>query len=264
MMSRKIKNRIANIFGRFHITSLLNIINNKYGGFILSYHTPMPEIVNIHLNKLEKLQAISLNEMIDRLEKGHSTKGCYTVTVDDGVASTTNSLSKIAIDRNIPITFFLPTSFIDSGKAYWFYRLAGLFENINFGMIKYKNTDYNLKNVQLKTKLSNMIFLDYLKLHFTVAESKTDKFIEECVANDIIQSHVRLGPHPISWEEVSQLATNRLISFESHTVNHPNLSVLTDKEIEYEIIESMKRIEHFTKKNVNISVILLEIRIQLD
>ena len=49
--------------------------------------------------------------------------------------------------------------------------------------------------------------------------------------------------HGLSWEEVKEMDTDRLISFGSHTINHEILSRLPETQLPAEIIDSKEVIE---------------------
>lgn len=245
---KKISMQLAQIAGRPPITSIFNAINNKYGGFILAYHNPLPQSVESHFKAMKGLKAVLLDEIVSRIKKGYSTKGLYAVTVDDGIGIAVRNLSKIAKKKNIPITFYLPTAYLDSGKAYWFHRLEDIFKKTISGVINYKGTDFDFSCLKAKEMLLKLTLYSFLKLQPSEAEVRTDEFIEKCVINGIIDADICLGQSPISWDEVRQFSGDKLISFESHSVRHSNLAVLSEKEIELELVESINKIEHFTGK----------------
>lgn len=243
VIRKKIQNISSWFLGRSPIISLLNLLNDKYGGFILAYHNPSIETVLMHLKVLSTLKVVPLDEIVDRVKKGNSTRGIFAITVDDGVGTTIRNLSMVVKDLQMPITFFLPTSYINTGKQYWFQRLFALFKTIHSGKIIYSATEYNLEKVKDKKILLNLIYNELFNLHPIKAEEMCQTFIENSVSLSIIDSNMRLGPAPISWEEVSRFAIDELISFEPHSVNHPNFSVLSVQEIESEILDSKRRIE---------------------
>lgn len=55
----------------------------------------------------------------------------------------------------------------------------------------------------------------------------------------------------LSWAQIKQMDASGLISFEAHSVNHPNLTALTPDQVKYQITESKKVLEAQLGKPVN-------------
>ena len=103
----------------------LDRMNGRRGGVILVFHETTPEILQRQLDQIaQRYTFISLDAFVDRLIAGKSTTGVCAITFDDGIGSVTETASALAITRGWPMTFYLPTRYLDTGEAYWFFELG--------------------------------------------------------------------------------------------------------------------------------------------
>jgi peptidoglycan/xylan/chitin deacetylase (PgdA/CDA1 family) len=58
------------------------------------------------------------------------------------------------------------------------------------------------------------------------------------------------GPY-IDWDQIKEMDKTGLISFQAHTVTHPDLTKLTDEKLKWEIEESKIMLQNFLGKPVN-------------
>tara|TARA_Y100000590_G_scaffold261313_1_gene293389 strand:- start:1617 stop:2342 length:726 start_codon:yes stop_codon:yes gene_type:complete len=101
------------------IPGVFNLINSlfkkKSNGFICCWHDLSAEIFQSHIEALQPNKPIPLDELTERLKSGKSTSGCYALTFDDGVGSTVRDISNKCIQKGWPVTFYLPTQYLDEG-----------------------------------------------------------------------------------------------------------------------------------------------------
>lgn len=55
----------------------------------------------------------------------------------------------------------------------------------------------------------------------------------------------------MSWAQIKEIDSSGLVSFQAHSVSHPNLVSLSDKDLQYQITESKKVLEGQLGKTVN-------------
>ena len=101
------------------IPGFFNLINSSFkkesNGFICCWHDLSAEIFQNHVEALQPNRPIPLKELIERFKSGKSTSGCFALTFDDGVGSTVRDISKKCIEKGWPVTFYLPTQYLDKG-----------------------------------------------------------------------------------------------------------------------------------------------------
>ncbi len=92
-----------------------SVFKKKSDGFICCWHDLSAEIFQNQVEALLPNKPIPLDELIERFKSGKSTSGCFALTFDDGVGSTVRNISKKCIEKNWPVTFYLPTQYLDGG-----------------------------------------------------------------------------------------------------------------------------------------------------
>ena len=123
MKLKLIKNILSyplNLPGVFRFTE--SVFSNKNSGFICCWHDLSAAIFKKQVESLRPIEPIPLEDLIQRFKEGKSTKGCCALTFDDGVGSTVNEISKECITNNWPVTFYLPTDYVE-GKVLPFQKI---------------------------------------------------------------------------------------------------------------------------------------------
>jgi len=92
-----------------------SILKKKSEGFICCWHDLSAKIFQNHVEALQPNKPIPLEELINRFRSGQSTSGCFAITFDDGVGTTVRDISKKCIEKGWPVTFYLPTKYLDEG-----------------------------------------------------------------------------------------------------------------------------------------------------
>lgn len=59
------------------------------------------------------------------------------------------------------------------------------------------------------------------------------------------------GGYYMNWDQIKEIQSSGLVTFESHSITHPNLASLNDKELQRQLIESKKTLEAQTGYPVN-------------
>ena len=251
-MQKKFKNYLSFPFNSslvFKATETL--LNKSPGGYILSFHDLSSEVFSSHVESLKPAIPVSLNELIDRYKLGKSIKNCFAITFDDGVRSTIKNNWKICMKNNWPVTFYIPTNYIN-GDNLPFQKielLESLLKNENYKLPKILNstTERILNKKNLINYLNEII---YVKNNQEVEEI-LNYFLKILQTNYGLEYNKDLMPKAISWEEIKQISKNELASFQSHSLSHTACSGLSEQELENEMLNSKRIIEDCTGKNVN-------------
>ncbi|MCC6721088.1 MAG: polysaccharide deacetylase family protein [Bacteroidia bacterium] len=231
-------NNIAYLFDK--------IIGNYKGGFIIAYHDISLSRFNEHQQLLSKLEAIPLFELLKRNRDGHTTKGLYSITIDDAYEKTILPISQ---NIKVPITIFVQTDFVkgiipDFIKFYIYQNLS------NLDIVK--NEYFNKLSISLKQFISEMHLILYTKRtsEFNKFCNQYDEFLRnnQLISENLIKSHLPC----IDSFQIKKLSKNELISFESHGKTHQPVSILTKDELENELISSINEITKLTGKSSKI------------
>jgi peptidoglycan/xylan/chitin deacetylase (PgdA/CDA1 family) len=237
-----------NLPGVFRFTE--SVFSNKNSGFICCWHDLSAEIFKKQVESLHPIEPIPLEDLIQRFKAGKSTKGCCALTLDDGVGLTVNDISKECITNNWPVTFYLPTDYVE-GKVLPFqkikfinkYLLSKEYEAAIFSKYFEKK---KIKKIEIIKTLNNLIYFEN-----AIEINKIINFF----INNIDESKKKLliteSPKPVLWNEVEKLSKQECISFQSHGISHTAVSSLNENEIEFEMKKSRKTIESHTNKKVH-------------
>jgi peptidoglycan/xylan/chitin deacetylase (PgdA/CDA1 family) len=248
--SKIIKNIMAMPFINNNIYKLVELISsNISGGFILCWHDLSAKVFKSQVESLLPLKPISLDELINRYKSGKSTKGCFAITFDDGVGKTVKDISNICDQMDWPVTFYLPTAYLNGDPLpYQKLMLIKKYLPSNDYLIPREYIDH--KNYVIN-KL-NLIKFIQTKLYtesFKVVTKILDHYLGLISSVDKKSLHNEF-PKAITWIEVKELSHNNLLSFQSHGITHTAVSVLSESEIEYEMVKSKNIIEQHTEKRV--------------
>jgi peptidoglycan/xylan/chitin deacetylase (PgdA/CDA1 family) len=229
--------------------SILRRLMSRFsGGFAIALHDMPPERLAAFIDAFWPARPVPLQELVTRSKQGKPSAGLFAITVDDGVGDNVRALAQIFRARGWPATFYLPTDYIDTGRLMpfqWWRRLKPLLPR---------------KKLQLKSgpvDLSNPVELDAFskKVQAMWRRERPDAYLPlttelvEIISRETGMSADELqtaDDAPIPWAEVARLSRDELIRFESHSVSHTAMSVLTEEELVFEMGRSQKIVEEHT------------------
>jgi poly-beta-1,6-N-acetyl-D-glucosamine N-deacetylase len=164
---------------------------------------------------------ISCDQLIDILNKKiHCPKGAVWISLDDGWKENIENVVPLAQELNIPVTIFIYTSAIETGEFWW----EKLNRHANTLPEKYRDLK---KVMQLPEENRQQIL--------TMIDTK------------IPNLHQR---DAMTLEDIRYISAMPQITLGSHTDTHPLFRNCTDGQIDYELRESKRKLESWTKKAV--------------
>lgn len=192
----------------------------------------------------ESLNPVSLRDIIAHLDgKAPLPAAAVAVTFDDGFSDTYRYAFPILKRYSIPATVFVSTGYVDSGEPFWFELAAYLAFNVEPGSLEIEGcgTAFPSGNSAEERTRSLRRLHEILK---SLPNGRRNEIISGWAQRFSSQiAHDALGHgRPISWDQVGEMARAG-IDFGSHTVTHPNLTQLTDQELEWELAESKRVLE---------------------
>jgi len=222
------------------------LFGQLWGGFVLAFHDLTGERFRELIECLAPNESVHLSELVDRVHEGRSTKGIFAITVDDGVGDTVRALSAVARDRHWPITFFLPTGYLDASDGMpfqWLRRIVACLPPVQLelraGFIDL-STDWARRDFERRVTA---------RMH-TQSPGAYAELIDDLVTHAIAQGWLSrehdAPPAPIPWEEVTTLSAHPAIRFESHGVTHTAAAALAPDQLDRELRESQERVQAHT------------------
>lgn len=216
------------------------------GGMILALHDVPVDRFASHVEAIGVRGLVSLDELIDRVAAGTSTTGLYAITFDDGVGDVTRRTADLARRRGWPVTFYIPTAYLDDPSALTFQLWARIQALLPRTTVRLSTGPIDFGDAAARRRF---IAGTTAKMY----SQREETFVP--MLRELAEALVRHGhatetdlhrPPPITWNEVAELARDPLLQFESHGMTHRPVSALTDAEVEHEARESQRRLADAT------------------
>jgi peptidoglycan/xylan/chitin deacetylase (PgdA/CDA1 family) len=217
-----------------------------FGGFILAFHDIAGQRFSDLIECLAPNQAVPLSELVDRLRQGKSTTGIFAITVDDGVGDTVRTLGAVARDRHWPITFFLPTSYLDGSKGMAFQRLRRIVARVPSVRLALRSGLVDLSTGTARRDFERRVTACMYTRPLAEYADVIDELVSHAETLGWLSPQDDAPPAPITWQEVTTLSAHPAISFESHGVTHVAAAALSRDELDGELRASQERIEAHT------------------
>lgn len=194
------------------------------------------------------LSILSLQELILRLRSDKDISGCCALTFDDGWVDNYQHVFPVIQKYQVPITVFLATGFIGTGKWFWSDEVASCLsliykEKVDIGI--FSGTLKKLffqsgvcEKKELEAVIDNCV--ERLKRYPSRQRQNLLQELNLVCRKDEIQYPRCL----MNWSEIREMAASGLVEFGSHTVNHMLLDQISPKQALIEIVDSKNQIEH--------------------
>ena len=190
------------------------------------FHNPNKKLFKKCIQWLEKsgYVFISSKQLVDIIKnKNTPPKGALWISFDDGWLGNIQNVVPIIIEKNIPVTFFLTTDPIKNNGVFWW--------------------TYVMK---FRKYLPDIYRSDIRKLwHVDECERKqVVEYLENNFANSIKRESMTI-------QDVRYLSSLPQITIGSHTVHHVITPNCSDKELDFEIMNSKITLENWINKKIN-------------
>jgi len=218
-----------------------------------------PEIFEKQIIFLKKHFEIVDLGFLNKVKAGPGNgKDLVVLTFDDGYRDNYEHAFPVLRKYRVPATVFLATGYIGTGRLLWFNKLAWIlytgslpdanaFAENDIGANLYEDiVEFFAADAERRVLLLRSMAAGLKDL----LPEKRDGFLDGLSRAFKVKAWPGKENRPmLSWEEVREMSEHN-ISFGSHTVSHPVLSFLSEREGRLEICESKKVIEEKTQKPV--------------
>ena len=188
--------------------------------------------VLVHLGK--KYKFVNADQLYENI---HSTGLCH-ITFDDGHRSFFENAYPVLYELQIPATLFVSPKVIEEETNYWFQSVRKL-NNNDFHQYVCKKVSYRFSNP----------ITDYSV--YSILKSIPVKIILELIENYESENRIKEEPYMnITKEQLIELNNSGLVEIGSHTNNHPILANESDNMLEWEIKDSIERLEKLIGKDI--------------
>ena len=175
----------------------------------------------------------------------------FAITFDDGFANNYTVACPILERFNLPATFYVTTSFLNSHQPSWIDAIEIALENTEFSRLC---LDFLGGEFSIRTDLEKRALLNSLR-----ATLKTSTHIDPLEASAAICESLRVDvsahldeelDRKLEEEEVVAISSHSLFEVGGHSHTHRVLSNLSQELLEYEIAESIKILSSITGQPV--------------
>lgn len=184
---------------------------------------------------------ITFNDLIDSLNGIKKLPANpVIVSFDDGFDDNYRNAFPILKKYSVPATIFLATNYIGKPMTFWFDRVVYNLRNAEeLDLSSYKGP--NIRNFAQDPEKNITTVLKFLK---KIPDSQRIEILDtiENRYGDEYPEHGFKDSRPMTWDQVREMA-NSGIEFGSHTLSHPILSKLDDRQLESELSDSRRIIE---------------------
>lgn len=215
-------------------------------------HLLKKEFIQV-LNDLNKKgNCMSLDQVCDTIKNKRNFKDySYSITFDDGFYNNYKIAAPILKKRKLYATFYLTTSFIDKNETSWIDKIEHMIEKLKIKKtINIFNKKFNIDN----TKKEKINFLNSIRYYAKKDNTNFNKLVliikKQLGFNYKLNNLNNILDKKMNWSQVRKLNKCEYFTVGGHTVNHPILSFLNDREAKKEIYNSINAIEKKTKIKV--------------
>lgn len=249
-----LKNAGARIFKKFYAGK----------GQILMFHRVVHETgqqrirntgIEVTPEKLEEIikyfksrnySFITLDELPLFLDKD---QGKFVIfTFDDGYVDNLTIAYPIFEKHGIPFTIYVTTDFPERKAIMWWYLLEELLlnrEKLAFRFDK-QQFSFSLKTIKEKEKA----FADLRRMIIDSYPEEKRSLFQEIFINNGIDLYRTTRDMALSWEQLTELGKNKLVTIGAHTKKHLALSTLSEEQIKEEVLGSKILLEEKLKLEV--------------
>ena len=229
------------------------VVNKKNNGIRNYTHK------HIHVKKFRKIindlknkgQAISMNDVVNfSNNRENFPDNSYAITFDDGYYNNYAIAAPILDKISIPATFYITTDFVSNNSMSWIDIIEESINNLHYSKgIKYKNL-----NIKRFNKNNKIIFLNFLRKNIkrnnNINPYEEINNISKLNNFNLISSLNNIFDKKMSWKDLNILSKNKNFIIGGHGKTHQILSYLGEKNLDFEISNSIKLIKSKLKKQV--------------
>lgn len=213
----------------------------------LSPYTPTAEVFDRHMETLANgFKVLPLSEAIERLRNSSLPRRAACVTFDDGYRDNYTVAAPVLKRYGLPATIFVSTGFLDGGRM-WNDSVIEAVRGASGSLINARDIGLGVHAIGDDSARSATIakLLDQLK-YLPIAE-RSEKVNDLCaIIGAVLPTDLML-----STEEV-RAARHANIEIGGHTVNHPILTQIDDRQARSEIADSKAHLEQILREKITL------------
>jgi len=215
------------------------IIADKNDPRRITGHTSVSEVEKAILTLKKRYDIISMDDAVSQLDKIGVKKESVVLTFDDGFKDNFKYLLPVLQKHQVPATYYINSSVISTDRNLWFQSVINYFFAVEGDSVKIDltNKEYEL-STSIKRYSSAFDFMQYLQANYKPEEFHS---VIESIAGD--KALPDESDYHMSWDDLSILAKEPLITLGAHSYNHYPLAYCNEEQSKFEIEKSVKDLE---------------------
>jgi peptidoglycan/xylan/chitin deacetylase (PgdA/CDA1 family) len=203
-----------------------------------------PEFLDKVLVDLRRseLDLVSLDEMHRRLVEGDFRRRFICITIDDGYRDTLQWAYPILRRHQAPFTVYIPTSFPDRLGELWWLVLEAVIARNEVVHVVVDGRDETLRCGSVTEKRAVFDRL-YAWLRSLASEAELRRVVRALAVEHQVSVAEFCDELCMSWDELTTLAADPLVTVGAHTVNHVMLAKVSEEQARTEMDMSRTVIE---------------------
>jgi peptidoglycan/xylan/chitin deacetylase (PgdA/CDA1 family) len=183
--------------------------------------------VLIDLRRSE-LDLVSLDEMHRRLVEGDFQRRFVCITIDDGYRDTLQWAYPILRRHQAPFTVYIPTSFPDRLGELWWLVLEAVVARNEAVHVVLDGRDETLRCGSVADKRDVFDRL-YVWLRGLASEAQLRRVVRALAVQHQVDIAAFCDELCMSWDDLTTLAADPLVTIGAHTVNHVMLAKVSEE-----------------------------------
>lgn len=244
---RRVVGRAVRLTGAYR--SLHGPLERARGGYVLAYHNLPGTLFEEQIAALAPSRPVPLDELVERRLRGAPTGGLFAITFDDGVADTVRDIASVARRRQWPVTFYLPTRYLDEPGGLPFQWLRAIERGAPDCAVELAGETIDLGTAEKRRDFAKRLTRVMYTRPWAEYAPRLRAIADALVARGLVAPGALAAPAAVSWAEVETLARDAVLSFESHGISHTAVAALAPDELEHELAESRRIIAEHTDRD---------------
>jgi peptidoglycan/xylan/chitin deacetylase (PgdA/CDA1 family) len=195
-----------------------------------------PEFLELVIRRLERsgIDLVSLDEMHNRLTNAKFSRRFLSLTFDDGYRDTKEWAYPILKSHGVPFAIYVPTSFPERFGELWWVALELIIANNETVVLEMDRKTHRLNCRTLSEKYGA-----YRAIYRWLRSRRSETELREIVRDLAIRYEIDMAEIcsalTMTWDEITELAADPLVTFGTHSVSHSILAATPEAEVRSEL-----------------------------
>ncbi len=218
--------------------ALRGAVGRVRGGFVLAYHNLPAERFVEQIEALAPCRPVSLDELVERHASRQPTGEMFAITFDDGVGDTVRAIAAAASARRWPVSFYLPTAYLDEPGGMPFQWLRAIQRHVVPVRVELGDDTVDFSEPGAVAAFAKRMTKAMYTRPWAEYGPLLRRLASALVERGAVDARLLAPPAAITWDEVASLARDPLVSFESHGVTHTAVAALSGADLVRELVTS--------------------------